>query len=591
VKKTYLLLLTGMFLALDLCAGTLTSSVDNTHPAVNEHFILTVQYDGDPDDEAPNVFQLQKNFTVLSTSQSTNVQIINGHLSRSTIWTYEVLARDSGKLLIPAFKVKGDFSEAIQLEVSNAPKLPGLHGDNKIYVETELDNNSVHVQEQAIITWRIISHVNLSDPELQPPQIDNVLTQNLGSRQYQRGGADGSVENVVEQRYALFPQISGDINIPSEKIQITTNSMQRFGMGIMAPIASVVDIVTQPQTLRVLPAVPSKHALWIPARSLTITEDMQGLDNQQATVGAAFTRAIKIRAAGISAEQLPPLEFTSDDFRSYNDHPQLQNEVDANGIVGNREERFAMIATREGVFTLPEIRIPWYNTATSHWEEAILPATTITVLPATGKAQQTTSVAPAIHDPAKTNPDVNTNPDANAVTAQPQDTATSLTPSDNRDHTLRIWQGTAALLFVLWLTSMGWMWKQKNSKPVKSECNAPDVAKKKHFLDKFSSKSQHTSSLLSAAASTGDMKTLQLEILNWAQQQWPTETPVNLSDIAHRIDNTELAAQLLALERHLYGNGPAPVDPQQLAATLQHFSQTQHTQTPATDQQLDDLYR
>lgn len=583
MKKVFLVLLAGIFMACDLCAGTLTSSIDTPNPAVNEKFILTLQYDGDTGGDEPNVRPLQQQFTVLGSSTSTNFQVINGHASRSTIWSYEILARTGGHLRIPAFTVNGDASAPIDIEVRNAPAPPSLNGDESIHTETELDRSSVHVQEQAIVTWRVVSHVPLSDPQLQPPQIENVLTQNLGIRQYQRAGADGGVENVIEQRYAFFPQRSGDITIPAQKIQITTTTLQRFGLGFVAPTATAFEIATQPQPLHVIPAENNQGTSWIPALDLTISQEFSGLDaKKQATVGTAFTRIIKIHAKGISAEQLPPLEFTADNFRIYNDQPALQNEVDANngGIVGTRTEHAAMIASRSGSFTLPEIRIPWFNTSTSHWEEAVLPASTVTVVPAAGNtASQTTSSPPAASSaPAPV-------PDTKAFAAQ-NASAPVAAGAGSSNPSLRVWQAAAAGFLLLWLASMAWMWKQKREPAMAAENHSSTSI---HSGNKNHRKKPVTEALMSAAAS-GDMQSLQQEILRWARQQWPVQTPSSLSDIAQRITDASTASELSALERHLYGNGPAPAEPQQMAAALHAYSKQSHTPPHATHDQLDDLY-
>lgn len=583
MKKVFLVLLAGIFMACDLCAGTLTSSIDTPNPAVNEKFILTLQYDGDTGGDEPNIRPLQQQFTVLGSSTSTNFQVINGHASRSTIWSYEILARAGGHLRIPAFTVNGDTSAPIDIEVRNAPTPPSLNGDESIRTETEIDRSSVHVQEQAIVTWRVVSHVPLSDPQLQPPQIENVLTQNLGFRQYQRAGANGSVENVIEQRYAFFPQRSGDITIPSQNIQITTTTLQRFGLGMVAPTATAMEVSTQPQQLHVVPAEKNADKYWIPAHDVTITQEFAGLDaNRQATAGTAFTRIIRIRAKGISAEQLPPIEINVENFRSYNDQPELQNEVDAKdgGIVGTRTEHVAMIASHSGSFDLPEIRIPWFNTRTSHWEEAVLPASTITVLPAAGntagQATATTNTPPAA---------TTTAPDATATTAQTTPAAAAASASSTTP-SLRVWQAAAAGFLLLWLASMAWMWKQKRKPAIADENSSRNT--NRSIETSQSKKPAHNA--LSSAAASGDMKSLQREILNWAHQQWPAETSVSISDIARRIDNAGLAAQLLALERHLYGNGPAPANPEQWIKALQQYSQQQITQSPSSAKQLDDLY-
>jgi hypothetical protein len=209
VKTLYSFFLLTLLTALNLQAGTLSATTDRTQLGPDETLTLSIQYDTSTDDE-PDTRELEQQFTILGRNTSSNIQIINGDISRKTIWYYELAPRKSGTLLIPGFSINGDTSEAIAVEVgtipNNSASQTSRQPEQSVYTETSLDKDHIFIQQQAVITWRLIYRRNISEPQFPTPQIDGVLVQDLGSHSYKRTGADGNIEGVVEQRYALFPQ-------------------------------------------------------------------------------------------------------------------------------------------------------------------------------------------------------------------------------------------------------------------------------------------------------------------------------------------------------------------------------------------------
>jgi hypothetical protein len=60
----------------------------------------------------------------------------------------------------------------------------------------------------------------------------------------------------------------------------------------------------------------------------------------------------------------------------------LQDQRTAEGIIGSREQKIAVIPTAAGSYTLPEIAIPWWNVEAHRQEVARIPSRTINVHPA-----------------------------------------------------------------------------------------------------------------------------------------------------------------------------------------------------------------
>lgn len=98
-------------------------------------------------------------------------------------------------------------------------------------------------------------------------------------------------------------------------------------------------------------------------------------------------------ATGLAASLLPPFaDLDLDNAKTYADPPDSTEQAGADGIIATNTTTIGIVPIEEGRLTLPEIRIPWWNTETDRPEVAIIPEATYTVLPAIGSV----SVAPTI---------------------------------------------------------------------------------------------------------------------------------------------------------------------------------------------------
>ena len=99
VRKTLLVLIGALLPAAGVHAAV-TATVDRNNVELNESFTLEVVVDTNIDLE-PDTSALQKDFLVGQSSQLSNTTIINGQISRSRTWTYVLMARHVGQLIIP----------------------------------------------------------------------------------------------------------------------------------------------------------------------------------------------------------------------------------------------------------------------------------------------------------------------------------------------------------------------------------------------------------------------------------------------------------------------------------------------------------
>jgi hypothetical protein len=211
-----------------------------------------------------------------------------------------------------------------------------------------------------------------------------VVIERLGDDITYETTRSGRTLAVVERRYALFAQNSGQIVIEPLLFEgrVTRGRQSRFD-----PFArgNVVRVRSKPVKLEAQP-IPAAFSdrVWLPAQQVFLIESWPD-NSQEFRVGEPVTRTLTLRANGLGSSQLPEIGASvPDGIKQYPDQPALKNRVDDAGLVAIRQEKVALIPSRSGTFILPEVEIPWWNTRTNELEHARLPARPIDISPAIG---------------------------------------------------------------------------------------------------------------------------------------------------------------------------------------------------------------
>src|SRR5690606_966866 len=92
------------------------ASVDRTEPRENESFTYVLRAEGRVRGQ-PDIGPLFELFDVLSSSESTRIQIVNGRAEQVVEWIYQLMPRQAGEVLIPPIEVAGTFSNAVEIDV------------------------------------------------------------------------------------------------------------------------------------------------------------------------------------------------------------------------------------------------------------------------------------------------------------------------------------------------------------------------------------------------------------------------------------------------------------------------------------------
>ena len=361
--------------------AALTAKVDRTVLDSNETLRAELRYDGQVFAGEPDFEPLSKDFEVLSNRRQQNYSNVNGKTESYTAWTLELRPKRAGILLIPSLTFKKEVSNAVELRVRAAPTNSSANpGTQPIYTETTVDTNTPYVGQQVILTHRLYTSVQLRDFSLSELTIDKAELHRLGDTQYQKV-INGRNYLVLEVKYAIFPQAKGTLIIPGLRFAAyEVNNRSQFGVFNNRGNQIIRD--TESKALEVN-ARPSQASIggWMPSTSVTMEQRWSG-DIDSVTVGEPVTRTITIRAEGLSAAQITPLqEPQGDNYRGYPDQPQLDEIVTANGLAATRIESLALVPNKPGEIVLPAVQLVWWDTNSNQPRIASLSPITLQVSP------------------------------------------------------------------------------------------------------------------------------------------------------------------------------------------------------------------
>jgi hypothetical protein len=323
-------------------------------------------------------------FEVRGTRQVNQLNTLNGDNRATTRWIITLLPKENGSVVIPPLQLGDAQSQPITVQVVESDTRENKNSLDPVFIEASLDQSSVYVQAQAILTLRIYHSVSLyDDSSLTPLQIADARIEQLGDTRTYEKDLNGVRHGVIEMRYAIYPQHSGLLTIAPQTFSATLvdtqPSQDANAQGPKPGKLMRVSSAEIPLTVKPKPLTYPVDAPWLPARSLSLSESWNP-EPEHTQVGDSLTRSLTLKVEGLAASQLPALPATDvNGLRRYPDQPVLSNQSTDRGIVGSREEREALVPSRSGAIDLPTVDVVWWNTFEDHLEHSSLPARTLQV--------------------------------------------------------------------------------------------------------------------------------------------------------------------------------------------------------------------
>lgn len=479
--------------------------IDRDSIDANETVTLNIRTDGMA---RPNYDPLQQDFSVSGRSSRTEMDSSGVH----SLYAVALKPRRSGRLVIPSLHVGNARTQPLMLQVraSSAP-VPASAGD-EVFIESQPDDASPYVQQTVGWVVRLYSAAPLISGQLDQPIPDGASLQQVGEDvRYSRELAGRRYE-VIERRYQLVPERSGELTIPGAVFE--GRGTGGFFDELFGDRGGALSARARTQVLQVQAAPASAPQPWLPLRSLQLRYATTPRDLRSGSSGSLVIEAI---ADGATAAQMPELQLPPVEGVQVFADPVQADETFREGRPRVKlTRRFALVPTRAGAVTLPGMRLDWWDVQTGARRTASLPPIAWNVSAAGGSRGRTSPVESG---------------------ATATSTATT-TPGPERG-----WVWATLLFAALWLLTLLWAFHQRSrpaggAAPARMPDDGPQVTRSQGLGD------------LKRVLDTGDLG----DVAD-ALRAMAAPPARDMDDLLQRLADPVQRDAIVALQRARWGDG------------------------------------
>ena len=391
------------FVYLFSCIQHMYAQIQVSVPAqveVGENFRLAYTINTQ-DIEDFRVGNIPSNLEVLAgpyTSRQSSYQMINGHTSSSSsiTFTYTLNAVSNGIYTIPAARVringKTVLSKIAKIKVigstrsgSKASRMNQYNDDgsssqaqssstnitgNDLFIRVSANKRRVYEQEPVLLTYKVYTQVELTQLEGKMPDLTGFHTQEIPlpqQKSFHLERVNGKPYKVVTwSQYVMFPQVTGELSIPSITFKGTVVRQNRsvdpfeaFFNGGSGYVEVKKNIEAPGLTIQVdaLPKKPVNFSGGVGNFNITAS-----LNKLEVKAGEPLSLRVVVSGKGnLKLIKQPEINLPKD-FDKYDPKVKDNTKLTSSGVEGNKEYTFLVVPRNQGTFTIPSIEFTYYDT-------------------------------------------------------------------------------------------------------------------------------------------------------------------------------------------------------------------------------------
>lgn len=394
--KRYLLVVSLLMITWVVSAQTLTANAPSqVQNGENFRLTYTVNTSNASDFRIGEIPEALEIITGPYTSEQSNFQMVNGHTSSSSsiTYTYILCANKNGSFTIPAARVHANgktiTSNPLKVTVSgkaagtgNAPKMHDDYDDrpqmraagtpisgSDLFIKVSANKQRVHEQEPILLTYKVYTLVDLTQLEGKMPDLTGFHSQEVKMPQ-QKSFHIESVNGrnyrcVTWSQYVMYPQMTGDLEIPSITFNGTVIQQNRN----VDPFEAFLNGGSG--------YVEVKRSIKAPGLKIHVDPLPKHPDNFSGGVGkfnisgqlnktevkANDPITVRVVVGGIGNLKLikqPVVNFPKD-FDKYDPKVTDKTKLTANGVEGNMIYDFLAVPRNQGKYTIPPVEFTYYD--------------------------------------------------------------------------------------------------------------------------------------------------------------------------------------------------------------------------------------
>jgi len=362
------------------------ASVDRSTIGLGEDFVLTVTVRGQdmvsvPKPELPSLpdFNLQGS----SSSQSTNIQFVNGQMSKqaSVNYIYYLSAKKPGKLTIGPclikYKDQEYRSQPIEIEAVKSstaraqPASPGRTSaaqsnipiEGNLFLSVNASRKTIYVGEQVTVDFTLYNRFQVSDARIaEMPTFSGFWTEKVFDAEkfsWQQKTLDGKqYQYMMLKKVALFPISSGELTVSPMTLNIAVAQASRdffdfFGSSKTVKIESKPIIIT---ALSLPDDKPAEFTGGVGKFSLQAS-----LDKNTATGSEPLNLSIKITGTGNIRLIEKPIIANMPGLKIMD--PEVKENIQASGdiVKGSKTFTFPIIPQADGKYVIPAVKMAYFD--------------------------------------------------------------------------------------------------------------------------------------------------------------------------------------------------------------------------------------
>lgn len=582
-----------------LSHADLTVTLDRSIVTMNDIVVLTIRTETPDGGAGPNIKIIEKDFEILNRSSKSETSIRNGKARQSQSWVYQVLPKRVGKITIPSLSYQQQRSEPVTLEVLSTSSANKTYqtgsGADPVELNVSLDKTTAYIEEQLVLTMEIVFKTSVNDAGLSELEIPDMIIEQLGEQKVFNRRVGDRTEQVIEQKFALYPLATGQLSIPPVILEAVIPDPNRRQTRRRSPLDDFMNpfgqrgaqkkIRQQSERLSLfIKAIPDsypKDARWIPASDVSWTQQWRP-ESPTFQVGDPVTRLLSLEVVGQHQKILPKLPpRDTPDLKIYSDKSEHTQRSTPTGLIAQRSDSQAIIPMRSGRIVLPEEKMYWWNTQKDRLESIVLPAYEFDAAAAAGSAG---AAQPAI---AQTQPSL-------AETAPQQSPINQTIPTtDGSDiDAIRANNSIVAIqILVLICLALStclnvWFWMQNHNRKIKQQTN-----KQPHQDKALTLKAAHKKII--EACNQQHAKATKQALVSWANLKFPDLKIVSLLQLKPLCQKSGFSTELDHLQAKLYTSNPSDWDSRAFkdAFIKWEATLTQKMGAKASNGELAPLYR
>ena len=344
-------------------------------------------------------------------SSSTSTSIINGVRTSSHTLTFTCILRPKkeGTFTIPAATITAEGKQLTSKELTvkvlppdqqtaqqsasqsrgAATSQSGKISDEDLFIVATVNKKKVYEQEAILLTYKIYTTVNLTNVSGKMPDLKGFHSQEVempkGNREFQLEHYNGrNYRTIVWSQYVLFPQQSGQLEIPSITFEGTVaqrvqnyDPFEAFFNGGSSFVNVQKPIRTPKLTIDVSPLPSGRPASYYGGvGDFSISSSISTTELQE---NEAVTLKLIISGTGnMKLIKTPEVKFPAD-FEIYD--PKVDNKfsLKAGGLSGNKVIEYLAIPRHGGTYTIPSVEFSYFDVKSGSYKTLSTPEYTLNV--------------------------------------------------------------------------------------------------------------------------------------------------------------------------------------------------------------------